>query len=308
MDLVAMGEFGVLRRLTVPSIPRGGGTVTVTGEVVDLYGSPLFLAIALSRLGLSASVIGPLGNDPESAMLQATLAEAGVDASNLVTKRGRIAERIAVTDGNETLTFIHPGTSDELQLGDVNLSTVEGSKYVYLGAASGDKQLWLQKQLVSGLKETRLVLDLREHHGRGLEEIRALLQRCEIVFGDEAVLEDMTGEAYPRSCTSLLDEGCRMVAVFLHGSDGSLLDRNGEHLARMATEVGGPHSYEAFMAGVLFGLHRDEAPDMCIELGCRAADLHATSDDGAFPTREELLSAMAAPPSGVNDVDFVAEP
>ncbi len=307
-DLVAMGEFGVLRRLVVASLPRGAAEAPVVEEESLLYGSPVHLAIALSRLGLETGLIGPVGNDQEGATVRSTLEDARVDVSNVVSKRGRTAQRIVVTDGSEGITLVQPGTGGELQLGDVNLSAVEGARYIYLGAAVGDKQLWLQKQLISGLNQTRLVINLNDHRQRGMEEIRAILQRCDVVFVGEDSLESSTGGAYPEGAMTLLGEGCRMVAVLLREGGASVVDQGGEHLARLAIPDPGEHPFEAFMAGVLFGLLRDEAPDMTAELGCRMAALHGSRQNGGFPSAEELLESMSPAPNGVGGVDFVAEP
>jgi sugar/nucleoside kinase (ribokinase family) len=258
---------------------------------------------------METGLIGALGSDPESASIQNILTEGKVDISEVVTKRGKGAQRITVTDGAQEFMLSHPGTGGELQIGDVNLDLINTSNFLYLGGAADEKQLWLQKQLISGLNDTVLAFNLDEYPGRGLEELRAILQGVYVIFTTEGVLEAVTEMGLEDAAKAILGEGCELLAVLLADGGATIINQNGEHIARSSVQEAWvkTHAHDAFIAGVVFGLHKGEELDMCAELGCRMVELHAAGENDHFPTREELLEAMAGPPAGVGNVDFVAE-
>jgi len=309
MDLVSFGDFGILRSISVQSLPKAGESAAVSAEDSTLYGSPLFVSLALSRLGLETGVIGALGNDTESASIQNVLTEGGVDVSEIIKKRGKVAQRIAVSDGSQKFTLMHPGTGGELQIGDVNLDLINSSNYLFFGGAADEKQLWLQKQLISGLDNTVLAFNLDEYSDRGIEELRAIFQSVYVAFMTEETLTGLTGMGLEDSAKRLLEEGCRLLAILLADGGATIINESGEHVARSSVQEAWTrsHAHDAFIAGVIFGLHRGEELDMCAEMGCRMVELHAAAENDQFPTREELLEAMAAPPAGIGGVDFVAE-
>ena len=224
MDLVSFGDFGILRNISVQSLPKAGEFAAVSAEDSSLYGSPVFVPLALSRLGLETGIIGTLGNDTESASIQNVLTEGGVDVSEISKKRGKVAQRISVSDGSQTFTLMHPGTGSDLQIGDVNLDLINTSNYLFFGGAADEKQLWLQKQLISGLDNTVLAFNLDEYADRGLEELRAIFQSVYIAFTTEETLTGLTGQDLDGAAKMLMDEGCRLLAILLTDGGATIIN------------------------------------------------------------------------------------
>ena len=117
--------------------PEEGQLVLVDQFELHTGGCAMNTAVALSRLGLSAGIIGKVGQDAFGDYLVAALQREGVDTAGIRRQEGvnTSASMVCVTPSGER-SFIHYlGANAELGAEDVDFDIVERAKVLHVGAA-----------------------------------------------------------------------------------------------------------------------------------------------------------------------------
>ncbi|HOM81733.1 MAG TPA: carbohydrate kinase family protein [Armatimonadota bacterium] len=117
--------------------PEEGQLILVDQFELHTGGCAMNTAVALSRLGLSAGIIGKVGQDAFGDYLVAALQREGVDTAGIRRQEGvnTSASMVCVTPSGER-SFIHYlGANAELGAEDVDFDIVERAKVLHVGAA-----------------------------------------------------------------------------------------------------------------------------------------------------------------------------
>ncbi len=299
---------------------------TVLEQRLDGGGPAHNVAMDLARLGAGFPIValGAVGDDEAGRFLLDECGEHGVDASRLRVMRGAATSRTDVMTVQATgkRTFFHfEGANALLSPDDFDFAGTT-ARILHLGApgvhrrldqpSGGDPSGWvtvLRRAREAGLS-TNLELVSAEP-----DVIRRLATPC-LEHLDTLIVNDyeaaaLTGlevvaagrvsaEAARRAASALLDAGVRDLVVIHFPAGCVAADRNGRAIVRPSLQVpadcirGANGAGDAFVAGVLFGLHERWPLERSLELGlCAGASaLGSVSTTSSVGSVAECLALV----------------
>jgi len=248
--------------------------------------------VALSRMGFRCGYVGCIGDDDESKFLIDALE--CVDTAGVV-RQGKSGVCVVILDetGERTI-LVFPNANDMISYECVDIPYVSAALLLYFTSFVGDVPLEAQKELAKKLGERcRIAFDPGELYARrGLDELRPIIERTEIVFATDSEIEILTGMDYSRGCQELLAVGASIVAC-KRGEQGSYIvskDFALEVPAETVHVVDTTGAGDVYAAGFIAGLLRDASLQQCASL---ATQLAAKSVTGYGRTRYPDKSDLA---------------
>lgn len=299
-DLVGVGALNVDHVHTVSRVTLDG-LERVLASLADAGGCAANATYALARLGLRSGFLGAVGDDEGAQVVLASFRSAGVDTTGIVrevdTRTGRVI--ILSDDEGRRAMYMEPGANHRYAAHHLPPRYLSGLPLLLVSSFNGELAPEVQKALLGALpSEAKVALILDGLFARrGMEAMRPLLSRCDLLFGNRAEIEDATaGEGPPR----LLAEGCRTVVVTLGAGEEDAACRiysaQEEWAVPAERTFGGPiadatGAGDAFAAGYLWGMLADWPPPRCGSLGHTLAGfvLGAPGCRAGVPGQEELL-------------------
>jgi ribokinase len=121
-DVYVVGSLNADHRVRVSRIPAAGETVLGSEIVVGAGGKGANQAVAASRAGAAATMIGASGDDADGDVVRAALARQGVDTQHVHVVRGAPTGRalITVDDHGGNAIVVSPGANSQLTERDVS--------------------------------------------------------------------------------------------------------------------------------------------------------------------------------------------
>ncbi|MBX7071914.1 MAG: carbohydrate kinase family protein [Pirellulales bacterium] len=278
IDCVSAGVL-VADHLCTPisHLPQPGELVLAEDLPLAIGGCAANASIDLARLGARVEVVGCVGQDAFGRYIAETLESAGVGAVGL----RHIAERptsgtLIINVAGQDRRFIHcQGANAALRVEDIDFELVRQAKVFYLGGyllmpaleAKGLAALFARARAAGVTTVLDVVLPGPGDHWAQLEPV---LRETDVFLPNSDEARIITGEQDPvRQAERFRAAGAR-VAVITCGGDGTVLLGEGLRLRAGAFEmpfVGGTGAGDAFDAGYIAGLLRDESPRRCLEWG-----------------------------------------
>jgi sugar/nucleoside kinase (ribokinase family) len=256
-------------------------------------GSAANTAAGLADLGASVAFIGKVRNDELGEIFAKDIQAAGVDFEVPMGTTGPTTGRcmIMVTDDAEKTMCTYLGIGDILEPEDIDVDAIAAADVVYLegylcGLHSTDATV---ERTVAAAEAagTQVALSLSdpywiELHGDALD---GLLDRVDILFGNEQEALGITGAADLDTAMASLAARCSTVAI-TRGAAGAVVRRDGtthvveaEPVAHVVDTTG---AGDLFAAGFLYGVVSGFDPARCARLGGLAA-AEVISHFGARP-------------------------
>ena len=272
----------------VEAIPPGQGSARLTEIRATAAGTAAGPGVDLAKLGASVFSVGAIGDDLLGDMVIAAMARHGVDTSGLSRKRGvQTSATILPIRGNGERPALHvPGATSLLELADVDLDRVRGSRALLVGAPDA-----LGAIVDEGLAEVAaaarafgalVAVDVL-HPGRpdDLTRIAGLLGATDWFLPNSDQLRALTGRAdLTAAIADVLALGAGGVAV-TGGADGCVVAwrGGGAPVQLPAIEVDVVDTTgcgDGFTAGMLAGLLVGAGPVDAAWLGIACGSLVAT--------------------------------
>jgi len=272
-DVIGIGALNVDRLYMVDQIAREDGESTIFDCIEVSGGSAANTVVGLTRLGLKTGYIGKVTTDREGQFLLRDFEKEGVDTKGIVVaKTGRSGVVIGFVDRKgERALYIDPGVNSTITLDEINPQYANNTNFMHVTSFAGEKAFKVQKKLVKSLsKDVKLSLDPGNLYAeKGLAALKPIIEPCYVIFPNENELELLTGEGYEKGAKTLLDEGIRIVAVKLGSKGCYVTDGKEKHLiprypVKVVDTTG---AGDAFCAGFLYGLNKNESLEKCGKLG-----------------------------------------
>jgi len=248
--------------------------------------------VALSRMGFRCGYVGCVGDDEEGTFVLDALEN--VDTAGVV-RQGKSGVCVVLLDetGERTM-IVFPNANDTMCYDMLNADYASATRFLYLTSFVGDEPLEAQKKLVEAVGEgCRIALDPGELYARrGLDELRPIIERAEIVFATDSEIQTLTCMDYSRGCQELLAIGASIVAC-KRGERGSYIVSNDgafEAPAETADVVDTTGAGDVYAAGFIAGLLEGASLRACASF---AAHLAAKSVTGYGRTRYPDKSDLA---------------
>lgn len=121
-DVYVVGSLNADHRVRVRRIPAAGETVLGSEIVVGAGGKGANQAVAASRAGSAATIIGASGDDADGQLVRTSLTRQGVDTQHVHVVRGSPTGRalITVDDHGGNTIVVSPGANSQLTAPDVS--------------------------------------------------------------------------------------------------------------------------------------------------------------------------------------------
>ena len=291
----------------VGAIPPGQGSVRLSEIRATAAGTAAGTGVDLAKLGASVLAIGALGDDLLGDMVVAAMARHGVDTSGLSRKRGaQTSATILPIRANGERPALHvPGATPLLELADVDLDRVRGSRALLIGAPDALGPIvedGLPAVVTAARQGGALVAVDVLHPGRpeDFDRLAPLLAVTDwfIPNGDQILA--LTARDEPADAIKDARAlGTRAVAVTL-GADGCLVagpDSGAPvHLPALPVEVVDTTGCgDGFTAGLLAGLLAGATPEDAAWLGVACGALVATGlgSDAGIESLAQVLDFLS---------------
>jgi sugar/nucleoside kinase (ribokinase family) len=263
MDVVCLGIVvaDAIAR-PVDGLPDSGSLGLV--EEVSLHGGGCALntASALVRLGLSAGVVGKVGDDAFGAFILTLHDGRGVDRRGVLTDPAvATSASVVLVDSAGERTFLHlPGASASLRAEELDRSHLFSGRCLHLGGALVLEALDGEPtaELLAEAKARGLVTSLDtvwDATGRW-ERVHPALPHVDLFAPSLAEGRAITGKEEPAAVASWLRERGVGAVVLKCGASGCYVSGNeleGAVEALPVAAVDGTGAGDAFVAGLLYG-------------------------------------------------------
>jgi sugar/nucleoside kinase (ribokinase family) len=272
----------------VEAIPAGQGGARLTEIRATAAGTAAGTGVDLAKLGAEVHAIGAIGDDLLGDVVAAAMARHGVDTSGLSRKGGAqtSATILPIRPNGERPTLHVPGATSLLELADVDLDRVRGSRALLVGgpdALGGFARDGLPQVVAAARAAGALVAVDVLHPGspRDLERISAVLAAADWFLPNDGQLLALTGrDDLDAAIADVLALGTGGIAVTC-GADGCLVAwrGGGAPVALPAIKVDVVDTTgcgDGFTAGMLAGLLLGAGPVDAAWLGIACGALVAT--------------------------------
>ena len=278
----------------LPRLPAAGELLTTEDFLVQTGGCAANTAAGLTRLGVSASVIGRVGDDLFGGFVEQELRRQGIDTSGIRRSSGfGTSKTVIIPVIGEDRRFIHTfGANAAVSAEDIDRLKVAEADVLYVGGylvLPALEQVELGECLrLARASGVRTVLDVvvpADSTGVSVALVRELLPSVDFFMPNDDEARALTGEADPaRQAERLLELGAETVVIKM-GERGALLASSEERLelppprVEVVDQSGAGDAFVAgFIVGILEGWDRERClrfasvigASACTRLGCTA--------------------------------------
>lgn len=291
--ILVVGSANMDITYSVPHVLAPGETIIATGRSTSPGGKGANQAVAAARLGGDVAFLGRVGADGYGDTLKKSLAEAGVDISNIITDAelptGTATICVGENDGQNTIV-VDPGANAAMTADDIwnHSACFNQADYIVVQLEIGFSAV--QAAVTMGkMLDKRVILNpapAKELEPELLNGIYCLVPNeteAEMMFGN------FTSDQLPNICNSY---GIRNTVVTM-GSKGAILVQNGTAV-RMPTmrvkAVDTTGAGDCFVGAMTVALSEGKDLQEAIEFANQAAAISVTRKGAqtAMPSRDEI--------------------
>jgi sugar/nucleoside kinase (ribokinase family) len=285
-------------------LPTAGELVLADRLLLTLGGCAANVAVDLAKMGVTACVVGRVGDDVFGCVVADMLREAHVDVSLLQLTPGvDTSQTLIVNVAGQDRRFIHTfGANALFRAADIPADRLARCRLLYLGGYLIMPAI-MQDELVPVFAAARgagarTILDVvTPGPGDYLPLLDKLLPHVDVFLPNNHEAELMSGEADPVRQAELFRRlGAGTVIVTL-GGDGAVLVSEGVRLRAAAFNVpfvDGSGGGDAFAAGIILGLLQNREPEECLRLASAlgASCVRAVGTTTGVFTRDECAAFL----------------
>ncbi|WP_168211026.1 carbohydrate kinase family protein [Persicimonas caeni] len=272
-----LDHLGVVERFAEPNLKAEMSKFSVQGG-----GCAATAIAALARWGVETKFIGKVGNDPRGKLIESTLADEGVDTSDMIHEEGAISQfRFVLIESGSgrkqtvytrgSVSGLEPDEIDVSVLDDVDLLLVDG------------KQKAAQLELMREAKKRGITVMFEAN--RSQRDAAELVANADCLVASERFASQFAGVGRLESlCRALLDRGpCRVIVTM--GDEGVVgMDADAQEMIRQEAHpvdvVDTTGAGDIFLGALAYGLLHEWDFAHMIEFANKAAALSCTDIGG----------------------------
>jgi sugar/nucleoside kinase (ribokinase family) len=261
----------------IAHLPAAGELVLADQLLLTIGGCAANVAVDLVKLGVTASVVGRVGGDVFGRVVADMLREHGVGVDTLRTTPGvDTSQTLIVNVAGQDRRFIHTfGANAGFRADDIPRDAAARYKVLYLGGYLLMNELRAEELAAVFAAARRAgaktVLDVvTPGPGDYLPWLAPLLPEVDVFLPNNHEAELITGEADPLRQAERFRQLGAKTAIITLGDRGAVLVSERERLRAAAYAVpfvDGSGGGDAFAAGYILGLLRNEDAASCLRLG-----------------------------------------
>lgn len=296
-DVVGFGALNVDKLYNVNKISCEDEEAYITNFSISCGGSAANTIIGLSKLDIRTGFIGKVSNDSDGNLLLENLHKEGVDTEGIIISEGRSGNVLGFVDKNgQRALYVDPGVNDLIGHDEVKLAYLKNSKVLHLTSFVGES-INVQEDIINEIPEEIIVsLDPgRIYAERGINYLKDILNRTNIILINEEELKHLTGKKY-KTCKEgaevLLEYGIDIIVIKRGDKGAYITDGNESHFIEPFNVkcIDTTGAGDAFNAGFLYGFLSNKNIEESGKIGNFAASC-CIQEPGAIkglPTISEL--------------------
>ncbi|HEB30396.1 MAG TPA: sugar kinase [Spirochaetes bacterium] len=251
----------------IPNIPKPGELMLVESISLSTGGCAANTAVALTKLGLKAGVVGKVGSDPFGNIVINDLSKKEIDTSGITkSPKEETSKTIIIPTRNEDRRYLHLfGANKDFRKKDISLAYLAGVKCIYVGGFlglpefDGDSLASIFK--FAKKRKILTVLDvIVPGPGDYLKQLRKTLPYVDAFIPNDDESAIITGEKDPEKQADIflgLGADTVMITMGLSGAllkTKNLLIKSGCYDVDFVDASGAGDAFDAgFMAAILHG-------------------------------------------------------
>jgi ribokinase len=314
IEVIGLGALNIDYLYKVERILDDGEAV-VKESKSSPGGSSANTIYGLAKLGVKTGFTGVVGDDAEGKILLHDFQKVGVDISQIKVNPGATTGSVlCLSDrlGRRSL-YVIPGANNLLTIDDLALDYINQARMLHLSSFADDRQFKVSLEVIDRLDSSVKVSFAPGalYTAKGVEPLAPILKRTYVLFINQNEIRQLTGGDVIAGTESCLNQGCHIVAVTLGkgarleiGKGAShrtviavcyIRDSHNEYVIEsdsqaLVSEVDTTGAGDAFAAGFLYGLLKEEELRQCGLLGDMVARSSITElgTRQGFPTLNEL--------------------
>ncbi len=288
----------------IAHMPAAGELVMADQLLLTIGGCAANAAVDLAKMGVSAAVVGRVGDDAFGRIVMEILGSHGLDTSTIhQTPGAATSQTLIVNVAGQDRRFIHSfGANALFRAADIPLDRLRQSRVLYLGGYLLMPNM-THDELIPVFRAAReagvkTVLDVAiPWPGDYLPRLETLLSHVDVFLPNNHESQLITGEADPvRQAETFRRLGAKTVVVTC-GADGAILMddkvrlRAGVYSVPFVDGSGGGDAFDAgYICGMLDGLDVEGRLRLASALGASCVRAVGTTP-GVF-TREECQAFL----------------
>jgi sugar/nucleoside kinase (ribokinase family) len=260
----------------ISHLPAAGELIMAERLILTIGGCAANAAVDLSKMGVTAAVVGRVGSDVFGRVVTDMLQAQGVDISAVVVSRGLdTSQTLIVNVAGQDRRFIHTfGANAEFSASDIPLERVHRCRVLYLGGyllIPNVRQDELASVFAAARKAgAKTVLDVAvPQPGEYLSRLERLLPQVDIFLPNEHEAAQITGESDPLRQAELFRRFGAGTVVITRGAEGSVLVNDEVRLRAGVYPVpfvDGSGGGDAFDAGYIWALLNNFPAEDCLRV------------------------------------------
>jgi ribokinase len=227
-------------------------------------GSGANTVFCLAKMGFQSGLVGKIGWDADGDYLLKELST--VPFLHLARNYQTGKALIILGPSRDRIMFLLPNANSTLTWPDLDLDFMGSFEFLHMTSLPGEG-LALQERLAAEIfQRVRISFDPGEIYARmGLEAMRPILSRTEILFLTEKELELMTGFPLREAVPTVQSLGISLVAVKRKGAGASIFQGTEvwELPAEVISATDTTGAGDVFAAGFLAGWLQGQSPPHC---------------------------------------------
>ncbi len=297
LDVAGFGALNLDRLYRVKRIAKKGEHMPILDATDSPGGSAANTVAGLARLGARCGFIGAVGDDAEGKIMLDDFKRYEVDTNGItVLKDAKTGIIIGFVDskGERTL-YPYPGANSLLEWEDIDTSYAKKAKILHITSFVDEKQMLLQKKLLSELEDTKISFSPGDlYSNKGMKALMPFIKNSAVIFLNQTEAKELTNKKYKDACAKLIDKGAGIVAVTL-GKRGSYVTDGKEEYESPAYKtkaVDTTGAGDAYAAGFLYQMLKEGTIAEAARYGNNAASF-CIRKPGArcgLPCREDMDS------------------
>jgi len=217
----------------VDDIPNKGLLSLIGGITIHSGGCAMSASIDMSKIGLSAALLGKIGDDNFGDFLKNSLIKYNVDINGLVIdNENQTSASVVLSDSKGERTFLHCiGANGTFSKDDINWDVIENSKIVFV-AGTTLMDTFNGEHCASVLKKCKemgkiTVLDIAwDSKGRWMKDLEQCMPYIDIFLPSIEEAIELSGKSELKEIADVFfEKGVKQVAIKL-GSEGCYLREN----------------------------------------------------------------------------------
>ncbi len=272
--------------LRVDSLPDPDGEARITSQQRSGGGSAANVSVALSRMGITAGLVGSVGTDEHGLLVRRELAAAGVDCTHVIEVTGveTTTKYLIVDEHGEVMVLGNEGANEAVTPADMDDDYVQRADHLHLTSQRPDSAAKLARIAT----EAGVTVSFDPGRRLGERDFSRALAYSDIVFLNDREAKTLLDEDLEHPSSELHGR----VVVIKQGSNGARVDTTAgayTHPGFGVESVDTTGAGDAFAAGFIATLLDSADYEQALEFA-NACGALASMAPGArtAPTRERI--------------------